>query len=109
MCELELESAFSFQSDKWLMANNPELVPNGIERLEQAKQKAEARQRAESWLPKHLRFTRGWPHCMPSASEAYQLAEMRRTIDELYQWGDTTCLTATAVLDRYAALLAAKP
>jgi len=107
MAELELTSGFSFQG-KWLTRLAPQLIENGPARLQQAIALAEARKKAEAWIPKHLAFTKGWPHCLPSHEEAESLAAMRRTICHLYGW-QSPYLTASTIRDRYQQLLSLKP
>lgn len=110
MCSLELASGFSFQA-KWLTALGPEFIPNGGAKLLRAVQLARWRGEAELWLKdkafKHLQFTKGWPHCVPSDDECARLAIMRRKILDLYAWG-SPYVTQETVKDRYRELLAEK-
>jgi 3'-phosphoadenosine 5'-phosphosulfate sulfotransferase (PAPS reductase)/FAD synthetase len=109
MCELELTSAFGFQA-KWLTSLAPHLVENGGARLFTAMQTFDRRRAAESWLPKHLEFTKGWPHVMPTVAEAEQMAVMRSEISRLYGWGEEMrCVTADTIRARYKHLLDTKP
>lgn len=108
MCELELTSGFAFQGGKWLSSLRPDLIENGAERLAKAMQLAETRQRIEAAIPKHMEFTKGWPHAMPTREEAILLANVRKQIAELYGWEDVSCITADSVLDRYAELMREK-
>lgn len=103
MCELELKSAFAFQGTRWLTSLAPELVPDGAERLLEAQQRMLLRRDHEGWLPKHLQFTKGWPHKVPSESEAEALAFMRQQICTMYGW-TTPYRTAQTVRDRYQEL-----
>jgi 3'-phosphoadenosine 5'-phosphosulfate sulfotransferase (PAPS reductase)/FAD synthetase len=107
MCELELLSGFAFQGSRWLTSLAPDLVPNGAVRLLAAKGIMALRKDVEAWLPKHLQFKRGWPHCIPTEQEAKKLAEMRREICALYGW-DSPYLTADAIRDRYQELMLLK-
>ncbi len=103
MCDLELVSGFAFQGNRWLTSLAPDLLPEGPSRLRAAQELADRREVAQMWLPKHLQFTKGWPHCVPSESEAEALAFMRQTICGLYGW-ETPYLTAEAVRERYREL-----
>lgn len=103
MCALELASGFAFQGNRWLTSLAPDLVPHGAERLEKAKELADLREDAQDWLPKHLQFTKGWPHCVPSRTEAEALAFMRQQICGLYGW-ETPYRTTDTVLARYQEL-----
>jgi hypothetical protein len=105
MCDLELESAFSFQSNRWLSSLAPHLLPNGKERLLAAQEKARLRQEAENWIPKHLQFSKGWPTTVPTYLEAISLAKMRNKICKIYGWTQNAkCLTSDSILDRYQLL-----
>lgn len=98
---LELESAFSFQSNRWLT----ELSPNLIDRihLAEAQAKARTRQAIEAQIPASLRFTKGWPTSVPTYSEATTLASIRSQIAGLYQ-KEVGYTTAKSVEERYAEL-----
>lgn len=103
MCDLELTSGFAFQGSRWLTSLAPDLVAHGVYRLDVAKIKMSLRKDHEAWLPKHLQFTKGWPHCVPTVSEAEALAFMRQQICQLYGW-ESPYLTAATVRDRYQEL-----
>jgi len=103
MCNLELESGFAFQGNRWLTSLAPELVPRGDMRLGMAKIVAERRKEYQDWVPKHLQFTKGWPHCVPTEEESEKLASMRRNICTLYGWS-SPYLSAKTVRDRYQEL-----
>jgi 3'-phosphoadenosine 5'-phosphosulfate sulfotransferase (PAPS reductase)/FAD synthetase len=107
MAELELTSAFSFQG-KWISRLAPHLIPDGSARLIAAQSLAATRKKAEAWIPKHLAFTKGWPHCIPTPSECESLATMRSTICSLYGW-QSPYLTPSSIRDRYQQLLQQKP
>ena len=118
MCELELESGFAFQGNRWLTSLAPELLDLGFPqlrgghtpggaRLWSAMLKAKVREDLQRWVPKHLQFTKGWPHCVPTVEESEKLAEMRQGICALYHW-ESPYLTAAAVRDRYQELWEAK-
>lgn len=103
MCELELVSGFAFQGSRWLTSLAPELVPDGSVRLQGAQGLMTLRKDVEAWLPKHLQFTKGWPHCVPTVEESEKLADMRRKICSLYGWS-SPYLTAESVRSRYQEL-----
>ena len=103
MCGLELASGFAFQGNRWLTSLAPELVPDGADRLVQAKELAVLREAAQMWLPKHLQFTKGWPNCVPTLEESAALAEMRRKVCSLYGW-ETPYATTETVQARYREL-----
>lgn len=104
MCELELTSAFSFQNT-WLSSLRPDLLEDGDLRLMMARGVAAARQEAQAWIPKHLAFTKGWPHCVPTLEECERLAEMRHVIGDLQDWEDDMLyVTGATVRDRYQEL-----
>lgn len=86
MCGLELTSGFAFQGNRWLTSLAPELFPDGVERLRAAQSLAGRRRDLEAWIPKHLQFTKGWPHCVPTPEESFLLARMRHEICHLYGW-----------------------
>lgn len=106
MCELELSSGFSFQS-KWLSALKPEIIPDGGAKILRAIQLAKWRKEAELWIRckefKHLQFAKGWPHCVPSATECNRLAIMRNRVCDLYEW-ESPYLTEGSVRSRYQEL-----
>lgn len=106
MCDLELRSGFAFQA-RWLSEIAPDLLLDGVHRLAMAKELMAARQAAEAWIPKHLAFIKGWPHCVPSRRECWQLADMRSRICDLYGWARNVC-TPREVFERYADLMILK-
>jgi 3'-phosphoadenosine 5'-phosphosulfate sulfotransferase (PAPS reductase)/FAD synthetase len=103
MCDLELDSGFAFQGNRWLTSLAPHLVQGGSDRLLQAQELAALRVSFQAWVPKHLQFTKGWPHCVPEWHECERLAEMRQRVCGLYGW-QSPYLTALAVRDRYQEL-----
>lgn len=107
MCDLELESGFAFQGNRWLTSLAPHLVPDGFVRLNAAHALASHRERVQAWIPKHLQFTKGWPHCVPTVDEAKKLAVMRREICMRYGWS-SPYLDANVIRDRYDELMKAK-
>jgi 3'-phosphoadenosine 5'-phosphosulfate sulfotransferase (PAPS reductase)/FAD synthetase len=109
MVELELESTFSFQSNKWLADVNPAVLGAELsERITTAKAAAAMRESAEARIPKHLLYSKGWPTCIPSIEEAETLAEVRREVATLL--GLTIQYTdASSVIDRFTELMELKP
>lgn len=103
MCDLELESGFAFQGSRWLSSLATNLIPDGWVRLSAAQALASRREKAQAWLPKHLQFTKGWPHCVPTEEESAKLAAMRREICQRYGW-DSPYLTTETVRARYQEL-----
>jgi 3'-phosphoadenosine 5'-phosphosulfate sulfotransferase (PAPS reductase)/FAD synthetase len=76
MVDLEIASTFAFQGDEWL----GDVSPGQRSGLERAKAAAKVRQTAEARIPKHLLYTKNWPTCIPTADEAWLLAEVRREV-----------------------------
>ncbi len=108
LVELEAESSFAFQGTRWLADVASQLLPPElIARIDQAKRIAEQRRAAESEIPKHLLYTKGWPTHMPTAAESQLIARVRRRVSEILAL-DAGYLTADSVQARYAELLEAK-
>jgi 3'-phosphoadenosine 5'-phosphosulfate sulfotransferase (PAPS reductase)/FAD synthetase len=103
MCDLELTSGFAFQGSRWLTSLAPDLVPDGNWRLTRAKLLQDSRTELQAWIPKHLQFAKGWPHCVPTIEESAKLANMRAAVCALYGW-DTPYLDALTVRERYQEL-----
>lgn len=108
MVELEVTSTYAFQGGKWLGDVAPHLLSADlIDRLQKAKVAAQLRQEAESRIPKHLLYVKGWPTAMPTLEEAQLLADIRNRVASLVGL-DIQFTTASAVLERYAQLIAEK-
>lgn len=108
LVELEAVSGFGFQGNRWLADVAPHhLSQDLLDRISVAKAGAAQRVAAESELPKHLLFTKGWPTSLPSVAEAELIASVRRRVADAVgiEIGFTT---AESVLTRYSELLAAK-
>jgi 3'-phosphoadenosine 5'-phosphosulfate sulfotransferase (PAPS reductase)/FAD synthetase len=103
MCELELSTGFAFQGSRWLTSLATDLVPEGESRLKSSQWLQKTRAELQAWIPKHLQFTRGWPHCVPSIEESERLAAMRTRICFHYGW-TSPYLTAETVRARYQEL-----
>lgn len=104
--DLEILSSFAFQSGKWLGDVAPHLLSEQQQRgLAEAKQHASLREAVEARVPKHLKYTKGWPTIMPTVAEARLLAEIRCTVADILnlsiQYRD-----GESVRERYAQLMA---
>lgn len=109
MVDLEIESTFAFQGSRWLGDIAPHLLSDAQRAgLAQAKASALRRVAAESRIPDHLLYTKGWPTVMPTRAEAEMLAEVRLEVAAAVGI-EVDVVTADAVLARYAELMAAKP
>jgi hypothetical protein len=76
--ELELISTFSFQERNWLAEVAPHLLPSAFgPKIEHAKAAALSRLAVEATIPSHLLHTKGRPTCIPTKTEAANLAEVR--------------------------------
>lgn len=108
MVGMEVESTFAFKGNDWLGDAAPRLLTAELQRgLAQAKTAAARREKTEGRIPKHLLYTKGWPTCVPTSSEAALLADVRRTV------GDAVGLAVShtdpdSIIDRYRELMAAK-
>lgn len=108
MCELEISSAFAFQSGGWLSDVAPHLLSaEQRERTIQAKAIQKEREIAESAIPDHLLYEKGWPKVMPTMEEAGLIAFVRRQVADL-QGIEALYVTAGDVQDRYRELMAEK-
>lgn len=108
MVELEVQSTFAFQGNRWLADTAPHLLSSDLrDRVELAKKKAIRRQSIEAEIPPHLLFSSGWPLVMPTPGEAELIASVRVRVSELLGI-ESGFLDESSVLERYAALMAAK-
>ncbi len=108
MCELEIESAFSFQSAYWLSDVAPHLLsPDQLERLERAKIICARREEIEARIPKHLLYTKNFPDCIPTFAEAELLCEIRREVAALHGL-QADCLEPASLIARYEVLMREK-
>ena len=80
MCELEARSTFAFQGNRWLSDTLRDTLQLDPAVLKKVKFKVEARETAESVIPKHLLYTKGWPTCVPTKEEAEMLSWVRRGV-----------------------------
>lgn len=51
--------------------------------LEEAKRRAALREAAESRIPKHMLYSKGWPTNVPSFDEARRLSEVRIAVAQI--------------------------
>jgi 3'-phosphoadenosine 5'-phosphosulfate sulfotransferase (PAPS reductase)/FAD synthetase len=110
MVELEAESGFAFQGNRWLADIAPHLLSDDLlERVARAKQGAQVRVELEKLIPKHLHYNRkGWPDAMPTAAEAELLATVRRGVAATVGV-DIEFTTGEQVLARYRELMNDQP
>jgi 3'-phosphoadenosine 5'-phosphosulfate sulfotransferase (PAPS reductase)/FAD synthetase len=109
MVALEIASSFSFQSHHWLGDVAPHVLSDEMRAgIVQAKQRAIQREEIEARIPKHLLYTKGWPHSIPTKLEARLLCDVRRRMADVMQFS-LHYTDPDAILDRYAELLAARP
>jgi 3'-phosphoadenosine 5'-phosphosulfate sulfotransferase (PAPS reductase)/FAD synthetase len=108
LVDLEAESTFSFQGNRWLADVAPSLLPEDLaRRTRRAKEGAVVRTEAASRVPRHLLYEAGWPKVMPSAAEAEILAQVRSDVSDAV--GITIKYTdADGVMFRYKELLREK-
>lgn len=114
LCDLEIESTFPFQQDKWLFDVAPYLLtPFQHSVRDLTRERKERREGWEAQIPKHLLYTRGWPTCMPTMEEAALLARVRIGVQaEVSRLGNALprlyYFHAATIRERYAGLLRAK-
>lgn len=103
--DLEIESAFSFQSNRWLADVAPHLLTEvQIDGLARAKLIAQERKQLEDRIPKELRYVKGWPVRVPTQNEAQLLADTRSAISNMYGF-ESNYLTASSIIERYSDLM----
>lgn len=105
LVSIEIASTFSFQSGSWLGGVAPHLLDQEMrEALADAKRRAHRREQAESRLPKHLLYQKGWPIAMPTWEEARLLSEVRKEVAEAVRL-DIHYTTPAEIRDRYSELI----
>lgn len=105
---IEIVSTFSFQSGSWLGDVAPHLLDQETrEALIDAKRRARQREQAESRLPKHLLYHKGWPVAVPTWQEATLLSEVRKAVADAVQL-DISYTTPGDIRDRYQELIKLK-
>jgi len=108
MVELELESTFGFQGNRWLADVAPHWVSSELRaRIDAAKARAGVRRALEARIPANLMYTAGWPTAVPTEDDAELLAGVRRDMGVLMNL-PVQHVTASAVRERYSELLAIK-
>lgn len=108
MVDLEIESTFAFQSNKWLGDVAPSLLSHAqLDGLDVAKQNAKLREELEEEIPSHLLYTKGWPTCLPTKDEADLIAGIRTEVSEMLGL-PSKYLTGDTVLARYEELMSLK-
>lgn len=111
MVELEAESTFSFQEQKWLADVAPHLLSSELrDRIAVAKAAATMRERAEAQLPEHLLFEQGWPVAVPTLGEASLIVDVREQVAAAVGFSipKLTPLELMATYDRMLEVKAAK-
>jgi 3'-phosphoadenosine 5'-phosphosulfate sulfotransferase (PAPS reductase)/FAD synthetase len=107
LSDLEIESAFSFQGNRWLSDLGLDNADTGFrDRLAAAKAKAVARHGFEVRIPRELLYVAGWPTFVPNLEQSGLIAAVRRDVCGLYGW-ESRYLDATSVQERYAELFTA--
>lgn len=105
MVDLEIESTFAFQGDRWLGDVAPHLLTDEQRgELELAKDRGSLRQTIEAEIPDHLLYEEGWPRVMPTRAEAAMLARVRRDVARVLEI-EVEYTTLDDVLGRYAELM----
>lgn len=108
MVALEIESAFSFQSDHWLGDVAPYLLTAEMrEQLQEAKIRSRRREAAEARIPKHMLYVDGWPIAVPTMDEAALLCEVRQVVAAATGI-EIKYVTPETVIARYEELMAVK-
>lgn len=108
LVDLEITSAFSFQSNRWLGDVNPELLSERQQAgLAIAKSIAKERAALEARIPQELLYEKGWPLRVPTLAEARVLAEVRSQVSQL-QGLASNYLDACSIRDRYHELIATR-
>lgn len=107
MCELEITSTFSFQSDQWLSDVAPHLLDSAMRaELVHAKARGRERESIEALIPPHLWFTKeGWPKVIPTRPEAQVLSDVRQHMGELMSI-PVSYTTPDTIIARYEELIA---
>ena len=106
MVDLEIVSGFSFQSNRWLGDVAPHLLTEEQrDGLADSKRMAKVREAAESQIPDHLLYTKGWPTCVPSRDEAELLCEVRLKVAAAVGLEGVHYLDPDRLIGRYEELM----
>lgn len=104
--DMELNSTFSFQANRWLVDQARHLLSDARQiTLENTKRDALRRRELEAGMPARHRFVRGWPLYVPDYSEARVIAEARAEILARHHLPNLYP-TPSHIIDRFAELLA---
>ncbi len=108
LVELEAESGFGFQGNRWLVDVAPQLLNEDlVERIARAKVVNAERNAIEDRIPDHLLYVKGWPTVVPSRAEAELLAGVRREVAAV-SGIKAKYLEADSIIARYKELMAEK-
>jgi 3'-phosphoadenosine 5'-phosphosulfate sulfotransferase (PAPS reductase)/FAD synthetase len=103
--EMEADSGYSFQPERWLSDVAPSILSPGLAAaVEQAKRWAAQRRSIEEAMPAGLRYVKGWPVRVPTAAEAEVIAASRRIILTKHGLRDLYP-TGASVIGRFQELL----
>lgn len=106
MVSLEIASTFAFQGAHWLGDVAPHLLTQDMrDQLADAKRMAVVREAAESRIPEHLLYTKGWPTCVPTQDEAALLCEVRLQVAGAVGLEGVQYLEPDALIGRYEELM----
>lgn len=108
MCELEIVSAFSFQSNKWLLDVAPHLLTaEMLKRLARAKEIQIERENLEKQIPKHLLYSNNFPEAIPNLEEAKIISGVRKAVGRL-QGFEMKVTEPIEIIGRYKDLMEEK-
>lgn len=108
MVALETISTFAFQGNRWLGDTLASILDDGQRAgVERAKAAAEVRVLAESKIPKHLLYTKGWPTCVPTFEEAALLGAVRFAVCDALEL-PKTFVNPHEIIARYEHLMREK-
>lgn len=108
MVDLEIESTFAFQGNRWLGDTISDiLTTDQREAIAFAKYRAKQREHAESKIPDHMLYVKGWPTCVPTVEEATNLGAVRFQVADVLSL-PKTFIDASSIIRRYQDLLAEK-
>lgn len=108
LVDIEAQSTFSFQQNRWLGDIAPDLIRPALwADLERGKVRAAERRNLEDRLPANLRYVKGWPQRIPTLAEASVILSTRSAILAVH--GKTSPYdTPALVRDRIAELFHAE-
>lgn len=108
MADLEIASTFAFQGARWLGDTIAHILdPDRRVALREAKSRGERREAAESKIPEHLLYHKGWPTCVPTREEATLLAAVRFAVADAVGL-EPKFINPDQIIARYEQLLAEK-